>query len=111
MRVAALCTLAFMVLTLLNTIAAKNILQMLLLGIIFTLPPLFDSLKHSLLSWTVLISESRVVENLEDIVNGLTNILALITPGIHNMRNNKLDSSASDLSSDRVEHVGEMILG
>lgn len=64
MTMSTLCTLAFVVLAILDTLEAEDLLEVLLFRLILTIPPCLNSLKHDLLTLTILVTESGVVEDL-----------------------------------------------
>lgn len=104
-------TLAFMILSIFDTLKAKNLLQMSLFFLVLTLPPLLDCLKHGLLTLAILITMSWVVEDLKDVVNDVVDILAIIRPCTDNAWNDEFDGCDGDLASYGVENVGKVVFG
>lgn len=101
---------SLVVITVLDTLLAQLAGQVLLFLARLAVPPLAHNIKHSLLANLVLLTEGRVMEDLEDVVDNLINVLAAVFPSIDDAWNDKSNAILGDLAGDWVEDVGKVIL-
>jgi hypothetical protein len=103
------------VLEVLNAVPTEGAAQAVTLTITKVIPPLLDLTEHESATFTsaiiTVLTKSWVVENtVDNAVKSAGNIGVVVIPAFHDLRDDPLQHSTSDLASRLVEYVTEVIL-